>query len=252
MITKNEIKFIQSLKLRKYRQKYNKFIVEGQKSCHEFLTHNKYLCDRIFAQASWIENQTTSLGIDDLNIQEVTLQEMKSISQLVTPTDVLLVSHIKEEIVNFKLINRVVFLENVQDPGNMGAIVRIADWYDIDLLVLSPDSVDLYHPKVVQASMGSMNGVTILSMPLSELRSSLPDAVLIGTAMSGSALSEFRFPEKSILIMGNEGKGMTPGTTELCDLQITINGSSTRVAESLNVAMATSICCHAWSKNLLK
>lgn len=159
MLSKNQIKRIQSLARKKGRREEGCFIAEGNKLVEDTLS--VFECDLILATPSWIVSHAhESLP----KIQEVDEQEMSKVSQLVTPPDVLAVYRIPEYHLNIETLKKelVLALDTVQDPGNLGTIVRLADWFGIRHIVCSPDTADLYNPKVVQATMGACSGKSLL------------------------------------------------------------------------------------------
>lgn len=233
MLTTHKIKILQSLDKKKFRQKYNLFLVEGNKTIKELQNSNYKITDLFSINPN-------SLNFDKQEITQITEQELKKISFLQHPKDSVAVCEIKEnkEILNSKF-NLV--LDGIQDPGNLGTIIRLADWFGIEQIVCSEDTVDFYNPKVIQATMGSFTRVNVIYKNIQEFLSNSQN-VNIGTDMEGTNIYQFRFPEKINLILGNEGNGMRPETEKLLQEKITIprfgNSQST---ESLNVSMATGI-----------
>ena len=182
MLSKNQIKRIQSLARKKGRREEGCFIAEGNKLVEDTLS--VFECDLILATPSWIVSHAhESLS----KIQEVDEQEMSKVSQLVTPPDVLAVYRIPEYHLNIETLKKelVLALDTVQDPGNLGTIVRLADWFGIRHIVCSPDTADLYNPKVVQATMGALARVKVYYRSLPDFLSQVDSSVVYGTFLDG-------------------------------------------------------------------
>lgn len=167
---------------------------------------------------------------------------MKKISLLTNPTNVLIICEPEPTTINKRLNpeQSIIYLDGLQNPGNLGTIIRSADWYGVPQIVCSTDTVDYYHPKVVQAAMGSHNRITHMIADLDELKdlTSLP---VIGTSLDGHLLDQDLVDKASILVIGNEGKGIRPECQLLLDHKVIIPGDDQRIAESLNAGVATSI-----------
>lgn len=176
----------------------------------------------------------------DIPVSHISENELKKISFLKTPKDSVAVCYLAaEERMEDKNIQLV--LDGIQDPGNLGTIIRLADWFGIEQIICSEDTVDFYNPKVIQASMGSFTRVNIIYTDLVEYLSET-DNVNIGTDMDGESIYSFERPEKINLILGNEGNGMRPETEALLQQRITIpRFGSSQSTESLNVSMAAGI-----------
>lgn len=176
----------------------------------------------------------------DIPVSHISENELKKISFLKTPKDSVAVCYLAaEERMEDKNIQLV--LDGIQDPGNLGTIIRLADWFGIEQIICSEDTVDFYNPKVIQASMGSFTRVNIIYTDLVEYLSET-DNVNIGTDMDGESIYSFEKPEKINLILGNEGNGMRPETEALLQQRITIpRFGSSQSTESLNVSMAAGI-----------
>lgn len=176
----------------------------------------------------------------DIPVSHISENELKKISFLKTPKDSVAACYLAaEERMEDKNIQLV--LDGIQDPGNLGTIIRLADWFGIEQIICSEDTVDFYNPKVIQASMGSFTRVNIIYTDLVEYLSET-DNVNIGTDMDGESIYSFERPEKINLILGNEGNGMRPETEALLQQRITIpRFGSSQSTESLNVSMAAGI-----------
>ena len=233
MLTAHKIKIFNSLDKKKFRQKYNLFLVEGNKIINE-LKDSSYKLTEIFS----INPQELHFPKTETHL--ITERELKKISFLQTPKDSVAVVELPKQ----KFLENVkiqLILDGIQDPGNLGTIIRLADWFGIEQIICSEDTVDLFNPKVIQASKGSFTRVNIFYTDLEDfLKNS--DTENIGTDMIGENIYNVKFPEKFNLILGNEGNGMRAEVEKLVSKNITIprfgNSQST---ESLNVSMATAI-----------
>ncbi len=243
VITHNQIKHIKSLHQSKFRQKYNNFIAEGDKIAEEILQNSIYKIDGIFATDKWIKNNDQLARTHQKLLTGISHGEMSKISPLKTPTNVILVLEKLGETINNKLMNlgHAIYLDNVQDPGNVGTIIRIADWFGIKTVVRSSGTADFYNPKVIQATMGSFLNVNLYTEEFENL-GDIPHQS-IGAIMNGKPVNEFDWPEKALLVMGNEGRGIRGAIQNQLDYHVAIPGAEGRVADSLNVGIATGILC---------
>jgi TrmH family RNA methyltransferase len=247
VISNNQIKQIRSLKQKKFRQKYDNFIVEGYKSCFEFLKSKKYEIISLFIGESWASTNQSFLEEYSQFASIVPDKDLQRISLLSTPSDMLMVCKITSRKVNLlsHKMNRVFFLDEVQDPGNVGTIIRTADWFGFDAVIASHGTADFYNPKVVQATMGSMCNVELISGDIKDMVLAFPEFKLIGTDVNGISLHAYQWPQKSIIVLGNEGRGMSLSTMDILNGVVTISGVPDKIAESLNVAQAAAIIAYA-------
>lgn len=237
MLSKNQVKYIQSLGHKKYRDEEDAFLAEGPKIVNELLETNNCVIRHIYAVKDWIEDNKTKF---QQAITEISEYELKKISQLNTPNQVLLVaSKIKREgepMIKGKVS---LVLDIIQDPGNMGTIIRLADWFGITQITCSSDCVDLYNPKVVQASMGSIAHVRVDYTDLKSFFLKNINVKSYAAALKGKDITKMDKLSEGIIIIGNESKGIREEIlSNVYDL-ITIPGKGK--AESLNAAVATGI-----------
>jgi len=243
MLSKNDIQFIRSLVIKKYRQKYHKYLAEGEKIGLEILKSVPHEIETLYCTETFYDSIKSKLA--KTNVEAIILkeQELGRISLLKTPNKVLLVmkmpmhdnQSISEE------IKKVIYLDDVRDPGNMGTIIRSAEWFGIDLLLLSPNCVDPYNPKVVQSTMGSLFRINHMTMALDEfLTLSKIDFSIYNASMSGQSMYETNFKEPLVLIMGNESIGIQESLQTINHIPVHIPRSGT-MTESLNVAVAASV-----------
>ena len=233
MLTAHKIKILQSLDKKKFRQKYNLFLVEGNKTIKEIPTSH-YLINEIYS----INPSELSLG--NLNATEISPAELKKISFLQHPKDSVAVCELREESVETETGVQLI-LDGIQDPGNLGTIIRLADWFGISQIICSEDTVDFYNPKVIQASMGSFLRVNIVYQNLEKYLTENQQPV-IGTDMDGTSFYDYKFPDNFNLVLGNEGNGIRPEIENLLTDKITIpRFGKSKATESLNVAMSAGI-----------
>lgn len=245
MLSKNKIKFITSLHSKKNRTENQLFIVEGTKLVLELLQSN-FICETIVATNQWFEiNNMVKFSCEQISCTE---DDLKKISTLSTPQQVLAIAQQKKY--NATHINYAkglhIALDTIQDPGNMGTIIRIADWFGIESIVCSEDCADIYNPKVVQATMGAILRVkiTIANLPEILTQSKGNNVPILGTFLDGENIYSNKIPKSGIIVMGNEGKGISREISELVTHKLYIPSfNQNSHSESLNVAIATAITC---------
>jgi RNA methyltransferase, TrmH family len=238
MLSKTQLKYIQSLGQKKSRDEEGLFIAEGPKIVEEFLTQPVVAVKQVYALKSWADENRAKMGNTELH--EIDETELGRISQLKTPNQVLAV--IKKFVSNVlpDLQNKITLaLDTIQDPGNMGTIIRIADWFGVKNIICSNDSADIYNPKVVQATMGSISRVNIVYTDLQKWLSENQSAGIYATAVSGKPINTVGKLKKGIIVIGNESKGISEEVLLLANEKISI--SRIGKAESLNAAVATGI-----------
>ena len=248
MISKNKIKYIRSLELKKNRNKEGKFVAEGFKVVDDLLALQP--ADLIVATQEWLHGKHFA---DQTEVIEVTEEELKKVSFLQHPQQVLAV--FKQATSGDYSINTSelsLALDGVQDPGNLGTIIRIADWFGITHIYCSQDTADVYNPKVVQATMGSIARVKVEYGNLLALVESLPaDVPVYGTLLDGDNIYQQPLENRGLIVMGNEGKGISPALAKKVNRRLLIpnfpEGRAT--ADSLNVAIATAITCSEFRRN---
>jgi TrmH family RNA methyltransferase len=251
MISKNKIKQIKSLSLKKIRQKESLFLVEGDKNVSEALD-SEYVVKEVYATAKFLRNNEKKV-IRVPSVYVVSSEEIKKISLLSQPQNALALCSIPPagDIVP-RLNSFCLYLDDIQDPGNMGTIIRICDWFGIEMLFCSPSTVDLYNPKVIQASMGSFCRVKTVYIPFTDLlnKSVETNFPVFGTFPEGKNIYEENLPEQGLVIMGNEGRGISKEVEKKIDHRLSIpsfSGGKNR-AESLNVAIAAGIICSEFKR----
>ena len=248
MISKNKIKYIRSLELKKNRNKEGKFVAEGFKVVDDLLALQP--ADLIVATGEWLKRKHLAAQTE---VIEVTEEELKKVSFLQHPQQVLAVFKQAQDgdfSINTSELN--LALDGVQDPGNLGTIIRIADWFGITHIYCSQDTADVYNPKVVQATMGSIARVKVEYGNLLGLVESLPEDVPVyGTLLDGDNIYQQQLENRGLIVMGNEGKGISPALAKKVNRRLLIpnfpEGRAT--ADSLNVAIATAITCSEFRRN---
>jgi len=250
MLSKSQISFINSLHQKKFRREHRLFIAEGIKSITEFILSD-YRIEHIFCT-------THSLAkLDKLSqkikVQEITDTELKKISALIAPQDALATIHIPQEteiaLESFKNSITLV-LDDIQDPGNLGTIIRTADWFGLRQIICSDGTVDVYNPKVVQATMGSLARISVQYVKLEGFLKTnhLP---VYGALLDGQSVYNVDFKNKEgLLILGNEGRGVSNEIMKYITHPLTIPRFGK--AESLNVAVSAGIFCAEIKRNSAK
>lgn len=234
MLTKNQIKLITQLKTKKYRDKMQLFVVEGLKSIREFIADNTFDLYELYT----IDD--TLFTVESVVITEVTL---KKISFLKNPNKCLAVFKIPEKTINKTIPEGLkLVLDNISDPGNLGTIIRLCDWFGIETLYCSKETVDCYNPKVVQATMGSLNRVQVVYTDILALLDTNSDPVY-GAFMDGESIYKTTLKkETAFLVIGNEANGISSRVKMLITAKISIpKFGKKQETESLNAAIATGI-----------
>ena len=230
-LSKNYIKLITSLSQKKYRLKHKLFVVEGVKVVHEFL-NSSYELEIVFST-------DTDFSSTDKFI-EVTDQELKKISSLKNPNKVLAIFKIPNQI-NPIMGGLILALDSINDPGNLGTIIRLCDWFGIEQLVCSNETVDCFNSKVVQASMGSLTRVAVSYLDLKKYLQNASVPIFIAD-MDGLNVYKTKLPDSALLVLGNEANGISDDIKQLVTTKITIpRYGAFQQTESLNVATASAI-----------
>ncbi len=244
MLSKNKIKLIRSLDQKKHRKEHNLFIVEGEKMVNELLTSSLSIRE-IYATRVYYEK---IIKKQSLEINQVTEKELGQISQLKTPNQTLALVEIPNISTNECNTQKGLYLvlDNVQDPGNLGTIIRTANWFGVSTIFCSPDTVDAYNSKVVQATMGAIFTTQVVYTDLTEIFKNAKKhyTPIYGTSLKGENLYKKTLSENALIVMGNESKGISENTYLHIDEKIlipTFVEENVNVIESLNVGIATSI-----------
>lgn len=242
MLSKSKIKYIRSLAMKKFRNETGCFLAEGNKLVKDIIPY--FECELLVAKPSWMAQQGDLragelIAADDNDVEKASL--------LKTPRDVIAVFRQpgylldKEELKqNLSLV-----LDGVQDPGNMGTIIRLADWFGIKNVICSPDTADVFNPKTVQATMGAIARVKVFYTELPELLADLNDFPVYGAFLEGKNIYEEALSANGLIVVGNEGKGISRPVARRISRRLYIPNypAGTETAESLNVAVATAVIC---------
>ena len=239
MLSKNEIKLIKSLKYKKQRYLNKMFVVEGKKSIYEFI-NSKFVLHKLFS--------INTSEFDMNNENQVSRSELKKISYLTNPDDHLAIFKIPNE----KPINKnklLVGLESINDPGNLGTIIRTCEWFGVKDIVCSLDSVDCYNPKVVQSAMGSLSRINITYLDLKNFLKS-ESLNKFGTFINGQSVFENKIStDTGIVVFGNEANGISENLRSLIDIELTIpRFNNERFPESLNLSNSLGIILSEFSR----
>jgi TrmH family RNA methyltransferase len=243
MISINQKKFVSSLKQKKFRTERGLFIVEGVKLVQELLLSN-YQISAIYATKSWMDKNQE---VDSANISEVSEKELLRISSLTTPNEVLAV--VEQKVSQLETVSSQlnIAIDKIQDPGNLGNIIRTADWFGIQNIICSKDSVDLYNPKVLQATMGSFFRMNIVYTDLAEFFLENTRLTVYGALLDGEDVYQKELNSAgAVLLMGNESKGISEALKPFITEKVLIPNFGK--AESLNVATATAILCSEFKR----
>lgn len=256
MISKNKIKYIHSLEAKKNRDQFGVFVAEGPKVVGDIIHHHPALLRTIVATEVWLTKHKDEIGALHCETIAVDEAELSKTSFLCHPQQVLGVFDKFDNKVQFEELGDrlTLVLDGVQDPGNLGTIIRIADWFGIENVVCSRDTADMYNPKVVQATMGSIARVNVAYTPLDSFFDALPPEVPIyGTLLEGSNIYAQKLTTGGIVVMGNEGKGISLDIRRRIThaLRIPSYPKNRDTADSLNVAIATAVVCAEFRRNQL-
>lgn len=242
MVTKNQIKRIKSLHQKKYRKEHQLFIAEGIKVIQELL-QSSFVLDHLY-----VTNEM-DFGVPTHQVTRVSADDLKKMSALTTTPNCLAVFHcLASKTIDFS--DWVVALDDIRDPGNLGTIIRLCDWFGISHIVCSSETVDCYNPKVIQATMGSVSRVNIVYTDLAELLQTV-EVPLYGTFLGGENIYEMKEVKPGVIVMGNEANGISAEIEALISRKITIpRFGNLQQTESLNVAMATSIVLSEFRRSI--
>jgi len=241
MVSKNQIKLITSLHQKKFRQANNLFIAEGAKVVNELL-HSNFELESVYATEALFPQ------IQQHKFTLISENDLKKVSALTVPNNCLAVFKIPEP-KSIKEKGLIIALDDIRDPGNLGTILRLCDWFGIEQVICSEQTVDLYNPKVVQATMGSIARVNVTYLDLNSYvrTTKLP---VFGTFMDGENIYKTALPKEAIIVMGNEANGISPAIEQSTKNRLTIpRFGNLQQTESLNVATATAVILSEFCRN---
>ena len=235
---KKDVKWVRSLQQKKFRNESGCFVVEGRKGLEEglksdFKIHSVYTTD-----ADWANAHADSMLVP--------MREMEQMSSLNSPSPYLAVFHSSDNNIEWDRSRSVMVLDGIADPGNMGTIIRTAEWFGIETILCTPDCVELYNPKVVQATMGSVFRMRVIALSDEEMARDLKagDYYIIAADLKGSSIYKFDFKQKLAIIIGSESHGVRPAIRSMVDEFVTIPGNGR--AESLNASVAATVFLSQW------
>ena len=251
MLSKSLLKLIKSLELKKYRKEHGLFVAEGGKTVCDLIAGGMS-AETVIATSEWLDRHKAP---ENTRITEVSEDEMKRASFLRTPQGILAIFRQPEHTLDYDVPTRrlCLALDNVQDPGNLGTIVRIADWFGIEEIYCSTESADIYNPKCIQATMGAAGRVKVFYTNLTELLEKTKEkAPVYGTFLDGKDVYNEELSTKGIIVMGNEGNGISAECARHITKRILIPNYPTgrETSESLNVSTATAIICSEFRRRM--
>jgi TrmH family RNA methyltransferase len=255
MISKNQVKQIVSLHQGKFRKLHKQFIAEGPKVVGELLA-GSFNVIAVYALNEWNDEGRELARQKQIPVFEITHEELGKISALVTPNLVLAVAANETAVLDWGLLKKslTLMLDGIRDPGNLGTIIRIADWFGIGQIICSPDCVEVYNPKVIQAAMGSAFRVKVFYQELGAFLEDLPVGLpVFGASLDGKAISGLELPSNGIVMIGSESHGISPDLQSFMTQKLFIpsfqNGSpGTGLAESLNASVATAVMLYEFRR----
>ena len=249
MLSKNKIKYIHSLEQKKYRKEEKAFLAEGNKLVSDLYGH--FHCQLVAGTPQWMEEHP-HFEADEMI--EVSKDELSRASLLKNPKDVLAVYSLPEYECPLDAPRTALCLalDDVQDPGNLGTIIRIADWFGIEHIFCSNGTVDAFNPKTVQATMGALARIKLHYCDLGKLIDSLDDTPIYGTFLDGTDMYQESLSATGLIVMGNEGNGISQDIASRINRKILIPNypKGCETSESLNVAVATAIVCAEFRRRM--
>ena len=250
MLSKNKIKYIRSLELKKNRKEEKVFVAAGHKLVGDLMGH--FPCRLLAGTAGWFSSHPDCHADEMIEVEQ---EELSRASLQKTPQEVLAIFEQPVYESDSKVISEslCLALDNVQDPGNLGTIVRLADWFGIEDIFCSAGTVDIFNPKTVQATMGAIARVRVHYCDLPELISSLKGIPVYGTFLNGNIIYSETLSANGLIVMGNEGNGVSTEVEALINKRLYIPNypHERETSESLNVAIATAVVCAEFRRRLL-
>jgi RNA methyltransferase, TrmH family len=255
-LNKSIIKQIKALQKKKTRNEKRLFIVEGEKIVNE-LIHSSFKIETVVGVKEWIDSNVNILNNKQIKFFYAKEEELSSISLLKTPNQVVAVAHIPESTLQIQYLSDklTLVLDDIQDPGNLGTIIRLADWFGIQNIICSENSVEVYNPKVIQSTMGAFMRLNIFYVDLQDFIKEYKNRTKLkvyGASLAGSNIYSSELTQNGLIVMGNESHGISAELQPSIDQWITIpTFSNTRFkTESLNVSVATAIICSEFRRRV--
>lgn len=249
MLSKNNIKFIKSLELKKYRKESALFVAEGSKLVNDTLLHLP--CEMLIATTQWLMANPLAKANTIIEASQI---DINKASFLKTPQDVIGVFKQPHHLLDpTQLSDKLsIVLDTIQDPGNLGTIIRLADWFGIENIICSLETVDCFGPKTVQATMGAISRIKVHYTPLTPFLEQMQGCAIYGTFLEGKNIYEESLSDSGLIIMGNEGKGISDNLRPYINQELHIPSfpADRETSESLNVAIATAIICSEFRRRI--
>ena len=249
-MTLNELKFLCSLQQKKFRKEHRCFLVEGGRSVKEVL-QSDYTVKQVYATHEYL-NRHPDFSHEICFVSE---KESERISSFTTPPDIFALVEMKPETAfSVGKHKKILLLDGIQNAGNVGTIIRTADWFGIQCVICSEDTAELYNPKTIQATMGSFTRVEVHTENLCDfIKTHENTYAFIGAFMDGQTIGEYSFPEYSAIVLGKESTGISPEVADLIQEKITIprgkeDGKREFLPDSLNVSLSSAIICYELAK----
>lgn len=251
MISKNQIKHIQSLHLKKNREQEGLFIIEGIKLVNEFIQSKSFDIKTVYATVDYLSFYKNLLNTNSVSYTEISSEDLKKISLQTTPNQVLAVIAAKDFKLNNELLQTSVtlYLDDIRDPGNLGTIIRIADWFGIKQVLCSPNTTEVYNPKTLQASMGAILRTNVIYMAFDEFNPHINKLPVYGALLKGENIYTSQL-QQGVIIIGNEANGISNEVLQHISHPITIPAATNNGSESLNAANACGIICSEFFRQL--
>jgi RNA methyltransferase, TrmH family len=245
MLSKTQIKYIQSLYHKKFREQYGQYLIEGPKMLSEAIIFQQEDICFIYALPDWAAQNAEVIKKFGTTVILVNVDEMGKISTLTTPGPVMAIMAMRAKPPVSSFPGITLLLDAIQDPGNLGTIIRTADWFGVQHIIFGEGCADLYNPKVIQSTMGSIFRMNFTFQNLSSFLALWPDLPVLVSSLEGCPLDEAKKPGQAFLVIGNESRGVSQNIVKYASQNICIPGNGN--AESLNAAVAAGILLY-WLK----
>ena len=251
MISKNHVKHIQTLHSKKHRDEHSIFIIVGIKIVTEFINSDAYQIVEVLGLDSFISINIELLESKNIPFSEITEDELKKISTQQGPNKVLAIVKMQNSDLQSQniLLHTCLYLDDIRDPGNLGTIIRIADWFGINKIFCSKQSTELYNPKTLQATMGAILRVNVEYIDFENLLLKNQNLPVYGAVLNGKNIYKTEL-QKGVIVIGNEANGISEAILKQITLPITIPSASLNGSESLNAANACAIICSEFNRQL--
>lgn len=250
MISKNQIKQVRALHLKKYREQEKRFIAEGIKVVNEIITNNPDSIDMLFVTENYLKGDSNAVKSKQIKCTTISEDDLEKISSLSQPNAILAVCNYFEDVKPSIDLGKEFsfYLDDIRDPGNLGTIIRIADWFGVKEIFCSKQSTDIYNSKTIQSAMGSFLRVRVHYCDLTDISGGFP---IYGAVLNGESVYNTEL-KNGLIIIGNEANGISKSNLGKITNPITIPSSVNSTTESLNAAMATAIICSEFFRQRLK